>query len=469
MDFGIYPPEVNSGRMYTGPGTGPMLAGASAWEELAFELHSAAASYRSVIEELAGWWSGRSSASMLTAAAPYVGWLSSTAAQAEETAAQARAAAAAYEVAFAATVPPPVIAANRSLLMALLATNFFGQNTPAIAVTEAQYAEMWAQDTAAMYGYAGASASATTLIPFTDPPQTTDPGSSAGQAAAVSQATGTSAGNAQSTVASVPHTFSVVPNALQSAAAGPPAAVDPPSPVTALGLLSALLTIFPIAQGDVAELTVVGPLTVLNPVAFPFIVTDLGTGLSTDDVVSGWAGQQFLPGIGSPYPTDFPAVITNPGPLAGVASTMSAGVGKANAIGALSVPAAWTVAAPEVRPVALTLPVAGICATAGEALEAGSGSGFGQMALAGMSGAAMGRTGADPDGGDAPAGMRAAAGALTTGKRAGPDGKGEASQDKPRTVVTGIAVRIRELAMLRDEGSLTEEEYTEEKARLLGH
>ena len=52
------------------------------------------------------------------------------------------------------TVPPPVIAANRTQLMSLTATNFFGQNTPAIAATEAQYSEMWAQDAAAMYGYA---------------------------------------------------------------------------------------------------------------------------------------------------------------------------------------------------------------------------------------------------------------------------------------------------------------------------
>jgi PPE-repeat protein len=35
-----------------------------------------------------------------------------------------------------------VIAANRSLLMALVATNLFGQNTAAIAATEMQYAEM---------------------------------------------------------------------------------------------------------------------------------------------------------------------------------------------------------------------------------------------------------------------------------------------------------------------------------------
>ena len=39
-----------------------------------------------------------------------------------------------------------MIAANRSLLATLVATNFLGINTPAIAATEAQYAEMWVQD-----------------------------------------------------------------------------------------------------------------------------------------------------------------------------------------------------------------------------------------------------------------------------------------------------------------------------------
>ena len=87
--------------------------------------------------------------------APYVVWMTTTAGQAEETGAQAKAAAAAYEAAFVMTVPPPVIAANRALLMALIATNFFGQNTPAIMATEADYVEMWAQDAAAMYGVSG--------------------------------------------------------------------------------------------------------------------------------------------------------------------------------------------------------------------------------------------------------------------------------------------------------------------------
>src|SRR5262249_52766276 len=55
-------------------------------------------------------------------------------------------AAATYEAAFAMTVPPPVIAANRALLSALVATNWLGQNTPAIAAQEGVYEAMWAAD-----------------------------------------------------------------------------------------------------------------------------------------------------------------------------------------------------------------------------------------------------------------------------------------------------------------------------------
>lgn len=172
MDFGALAPEINSARIYFGPGSGPMMAAAAAWDGLAIELSSAATDYGSVNSRLtAGPWRGRASASMAAAAAPYLAWLSTTAAQAEQVANQARAAAAAYETAFAAMVPPPVIAANRALLMSLIATNILGQNTPAITATEAHYGEMWAQDAAAMYSYAGSSAAAATLTPFTPPPR----------------------------------------------------------------------------------------------------------------------------------------------------------------------------------------------------------------------------------------------------------------------------------------------------------
>src|SRR3984893_1681905 len=115
MTFPMLAPEVNSGRMYAGPGSGPMLAVATAWDGLAAELQSTAAFYESAISELTGRpWLGPSSASMAAAAAPYMEWMTTTAAQAEQTATQAKAAAAAYEAAFAMKVAPPLIAGKRS-------------------------------------------------------------------------------------------------------------------------------------------------------------------------------------------------------------------------------------------------------------------------------------------------------------------------------------------------------------------
>ncbi len=235
MNIGNYPPEINSARMYAGAGASPMLAAAEAWDALAGELHSVADSYQSVVSGLtAGPWLGPASASMSAAAASYAGWLRATAAQAEETGAQAKSAAASYQAAFSATVPPPLVAANRSLLSTLIASNLFGLNTQAIAANEAQYSEMWAQDVAAMYGYAASSAAATQLTPFNPPQQNTNPAASANQAAAVGQATGTAAGNAQS---SIQQAFSAVPAALSGAAAAP-TATDP------LSTISNLISIF---------------------------------------------------------------------------------------------------------------------------------------------------------------------------------------------------------------------------------
>ena len=137
VDFAALPPEINSGRMYAGPGAGPMTAVAAAWDALADDLYLAAAAFGSAVSDLTSSWLGPSSVSMAAAATTYVSWITATAMQAEQTAAQAMAAVAAYEAAFVMTVPPPMIAANRALLLALVATNFFGQNTPAIMATEA--------------------------------------------------------------------------------------------------------------------------------------------------------------------------------------------------------------------------------------------------------------------------------------------------------------------------------------------
>jgi PPE-repeat protein len=185
MDFGTLPPEVNSAKMYSGPGAGSMLAAAAAWDGIADELYAMSGLCRSIISTLtAGTWLSAASASMAAATAPYLAWMNVTAAQAQQAAAQARAAATAFETAFAATVPPPLIAANRTLLMTLIAINVLGINTPAIATTETHYSEMWAQDAAMMYGYAGAAAIASTLTQFTSPAEVTDQAGLTGQAAA---------------------------------------------------------------------------------------------------------------------------------------------------------------------------------------------------------------------------------------------------------------------------------------------
>ncbi|MGV0697152.1 PPE family protein [Mycolicibacter sinensis] len=189
FDFGALPPEINSTRMYSGPGSGPMMAAAAAWDDIAGQLESLATGYSSTISSLQGQhWSGPASDAMAATATHYMAWATATAAQAEQTAAQIRAVAGAYETAFAATVPPAAVAANRAQLAMLVATNFFGQNVPAIAATEAVYAEMWAQDATAMYGYAAASGAAGTLTPFQQPPQTSNPGGQSAQYAAVARA-----------------------------------------------------------------------------------------------------------------------------------------------------------------------------------------------------------------------------------------------------------------------------------------
>lgn len=450
MDFGIYPPEINSGRMYTGPGSGPMMAAAQAWGSLADELYTAASAYQSVVSELtSGSWSGPSSTSMTTAAGTYVEWLSATAAQAEETAAQARAAVAGYEAAFAMTVPPPEIAANRSLLAVLVATNFLGQNTPAIAATEALYAEMWAQDALAMYGYAGSSAAATVLTPFTSPRQNTDPGGTASQAAAVGQAASTSAGNVQGTI-------SAVPQALSAAAA--PAQTDP------LSTLANLVSVFFSAPTDLVTLFGIVPMDALSgPVGLPIAYLGTVYGQNTDNIISGWQGTEPWPGTADAPVRPFPATLTNPGVVP--APTVSAAYGEANMVGGLSVPSNWTVAAPEIRSVALTSPLTGPAAAAAPAVEAGSANAFNQMGIAGMAGQAMAGPPVADEGQDS---GKPVTHARLTGRAGGSAGDDEAEvTPAPRTVVTGVAAAIREIAKLRDEGRLTEQEYKEQKKRLL--
>jgi len=146
--------------MFTGPGSEPLLEAAAAWNGLAEELAQSAASLWAVTSELvSGSWLGASSTAMMAVASQYAAWLRTAAAQAEGAAGQATAVAGEFEAALTAAVQPAVVAANRGLVRVLAATNWLGQNAPAIADVEAAYEQMWAMDVAAMSGYhANASA-----------------------------------------------------------------------------------------------------------------------------------------------------------------------------------------------------------------------------------------------------------------------------------------------------------------------
>jgi PPE-repeat protein len=376
MFYAAFPPEINSGRIYSGPGSGPMLTAAAAWDGLANDLQSTAASYSSVISSLtSGPWLGPASLSMAAAVTPYLTWMQGTAAQAAETASQATAAAGAFETAFAAHVPPAEIAANRSQLALLVATNVVGQNTSAIAATEARYGEMWAQDALAMDTYAGSSAAATKLTPFTAAPQITNESGLAGQAAAAAQATSTSAGTAAQSIAST------------AASTGSPllqwlANLSNDYTDTLNGLLNGLF-----GSSGASTYTLLYDV-VKTPLGFTTGFNDLG--LITNFPVSQFLKFTPAPGFGAIPKEGLGGGLTGPWWGRGwLTSSVSANMGNADTlVGKLSVPPSWATATPAIRTVAAALSAAGPEAVPAAAIAEGSM--FSAMPAAGMLGAAMG-------------------------------------------------------------------------------
>ena len=428
MHFAVLPPEVNSGRMYAGPGAGSMLAAATAWDELANELHTTAANIESVVSEItAEPWQGPSSASMATAAAPQLEWLNTTAAQANQASVQAKAAAAAYESAFAMTVPPAVVASNRAELTSLTATNLVGQNAAAIAANEVAYSEMWAQDVTAMYSYAGESKAAAQVSPFTPPQQTTNQEGLGAQAAATSQAAGAAAGHAQSAVSSG-QAMSAVPNALQT----------------------------------------LGTSTDLSQFSNPYDLISLGSGLFGNGLgllgFSGTAGfvsdaEHKIVGtkvVSAPQEAEGGAAPRPPEQ----ATTVSAGRGRADALGKLSVPQGWASGAPEMRLVASQSPTVAPAPAGRPGLPGGMPL-FGGAPLMSLAG----REGSDSRNrpGDKVAAVAPAA-AASYGRAEKPAGQGTRTNAELREVTELLG----KLADLRASGALTDNEFSEQKQRLLG-
>ena len=333
FDFAARPPEINSTLIYSGSGAGPLMAASSAFSALSSELNSNAASYESIISSLSSEWTGPSSTAMAASAQTYVTWLTTTSAQLQEAAAAATSSAAAYEAAYSATIPPAVVAANRAQLAVLVATNILGQNTPAIAANEALYGEFWAQDAAAMYGYAAAaSAASSALTPLTDPTENTNPAGQGQQATAVGQAVGSNG------------TSSTLNNALggaqnaASSAANPAAVAAQDTPTSILSAINGLFGV-PIVGNTIYNVGVTlawntAMMTATLPLLAHFMAGST-FGFSIGDTAPLGAGL----GFGS-------TLAGATAPVGGIGGATLAGMGEASTVGGLSVPAGWSAATP---------------------------------------------------------------------------------------------------------------------------
>jgi PPE-repeat protein len=384
VDFGALPPEYNSARMYMGPGSSSFQVAASAWNGLAAELQSAAQGYETTITQLSSdTWTGPASAAMASAAQPYISWMQETAAQAEQAAAQAQAAAAAYEQAFASTVAPPLVAANRAETAAAIQANVFGQYTSLIAQLEAQYGEMWAQDAAAMYTYAGQSASASQVTPFATPAQTTNPAGTAAQSSAVAAATGNSAASSSQSLLSQ----------LSSSLTGQLQGLASPGASSAATTTTPFQTLFALIFGTTVLPTNLSALVGdYSPYASLFYNTE---GLPYFSVGMGNFGVQIAksagmlggaaPAAAAPALHGLSGLGGGLGSAAGAAAgagahSVSAISGGAGQIGRLAVPASWVGGAPAAAPQGVQL-VSSVSAAPEAA--AGSGNLVGGMPLAG--------------------------------------------------------------------------------------
>jgi PPE-repeat protein len=329
--------------MYAGAGSGSLLAAAAAWNAMAAEMRSAAINYDSVIRSLVSeGWLGPSSAKMSAAIAPYLEWLNTTAVAAEQAGAQASTAAAAYEAAFAATVPPPVVAANRTLLANLVASNIFGQNTGAIAATDAQYGEMWAQDASAMTSYTTASRAASQMTAFSAPQSDTTTDGTARQANAVLDASSNA---------------TLAPAAPQATSIWDWLGLSPNSNTSTTGLAGVMnffsnsnenLTGAFLNNASVSGIsngfTTNG---ILNPTTFIDSQMALGSLSAAGASTSGL--EDLAAGLGSS--ASLASAVSVPGAAA------TAAVGQASLVGALSVPPTWAGTGATVSTVAATTQV----------------------------------------------------------------------------------------------------------------
>ena len=356
IDFSALPPDVNSALMYSGAGSGPLLAAATAYANLAAEVSATANQWESVISMLTTeQWTGTGAAAAASAAQPIVTYLTETAATLEQASTQAIASAAAYEAAFAATVPPPLIAANEAATATAVATNFMGVNAAIIAALQAEYQEFWVQDATAMTTYSAASLTSGTLTPVTPLTTAVNPGV---QSLATTNALAQPAAAPLLQAAAIPVQNTSLLNSIDSALGTP--------------------SIFNSINGAV------------NTSAW-FVGNTIPTAVSLGHTLAGAAVPaaavgDVVPDAGAAGVVEGTMVrsVTPMGGM-GFGGGAMAGVGESTMVGKLSVPATWSAAAPGVELASATSPLGGSGWTS--AVDEAAPAGMGAPGMPGMVGA----------------------------------------------------------------------------------
>ncbi|CKT22354.1 Conserved protein of uncharacterised function%2C PPE family [Mycobacterium tuberculosis] len=208
---------------------------------------------------------------------------------------------------------------------------------------------MWAQDAAAMFGYAAATATATaTLLPFEEAPEMTSAGGLLEQAAAVEEASDTAAAN---------QLMNNVPQALQQLAQ-PTQGTTPSSKLGGLWKtvsphLSPISNMVSMANNHMSMTNSgVSMTNTLSSMLKGFAPAAAAQAVQT----AAQNGVQAMSSLGSQLGSSLGS--------SGLGAGVAANLGRAASVGSLSVPQAWAAANQAVTPAARALPLTSLTSAA---------------------------------------------------------------------------------------------------------
>ena len=363
LDFAGIPPEINSALMYSGAGSGPLMAAAASYNNLAAELSTTATSWESIITNLTTQsWRGAGVGGAAAAAAALCGVAGHHGSRARARGRPGRRIGGRLRGGVCGHGSPSDRRCQQSYTVgARRDATSWAINTPAIAATEAHYAEMWVQDATAMYTYAAAATSAAALQPLTPASPTSSP---------VCGGYPSRRGSRGHCAADFhPSLWDALPNSVQTL----PNSVD-----SAYGT--------PFITNFIQQIGVTAAWFVGNTI--PTVASYAHTIAAAEAAAPAAAASSVTPVGGMALPMG--SLVSSVGSGGGLGGAVSAGLGEAGSVGGLSVPASWSAAAPATLE-SSTAPLAGSGWTAG--VEETAGSGGIVPGMPGMAGAAKGAGG----------------------------------------------------------------------------